>query len=117
MERKEYVKRLSDAGSDLWRSCKEAQNGLDESIVTTCIGDITDNLSKYIDVIKDEVIGRLERIEALSCSIGLTERDEIKVRDLKDTVNGIGKTCSSIDEYIIDACSLTGINERLKVVV
>ncbi|MBP5305172.1 MAG: hypothetical protein J6Z02_04920 [Lachnospiraceae bacterium] len=117
MEREEYIKRLSVTGSDLWRSCREAQSGLDESIVTTCIGDITGNLSKYIEVIKDEVIGRLERIEALSCSLGLTERDEAKVRGLKDTVSGIGKACSSIDEYIIDACSLTGINERLKVVV
>ena len=47
MEREEYFKRLSNEGSDLWRSCREAQNGLDDSIVTTCIGNITENLSKY----------------------------------------------------------------------
>lgn len=117
MERDEYIKRLSDAGSDLWTACRKALSGLDDSIVTICIGDITENLSVYIDTVKDEIIGKLERIEALSCAIGLTERDETKIKDLKTNISAIGIKCGSIDEYIIDACSLTSINDVLREVL
>ena len=114
MTKEKYEKLLSSTGSMLYNACMGTLDHMDHSLVSSNIDDILGGLHEYMEILRDEIYGRFNKLEALSSSTGLTGRDLEKMKSLKETVMAMGINCHSIDEYVIDACSLTMINELLK---
>ena len=113
MEKNEYFLRLNQAESNLWKNCNETVNQIDRNIVRYNVDDMILNLKEYINREKDKALGCLCKYEALSGSIGLSEDDIRKIASLKESISSISDDCKDIEEYVINACTLASISERL----
>lgn len=113
MERNEFILKRDKAASDLWTVCNETMSRIDKNLVTHGIDDMILNLKEYIGHEKDKAHGCLCKYEALSGSIGLSEDDVRKIVSLKESISSISDDCRNIEEYVINACTLASISERL----
>ena len=113
MDRNEFMLKRDKAASDLWAACYETMRKIDKNLVAQGIDDMILNLKEYINREKDKALGCLCKYEALSGSIGLSEDDIRKIVSLKESISSISDDCKDIEEYVINACTLASISERL----
>ena len=113
MDKEEFILRRNDAGSQLWDACSKTLTEMDHMLVENRIDEIIDRLKIFIRQEKDAIMGRLIKLESLSKSLGLSEKDLYKIRSLKESIIQISDECICIDEYVINACTLAAVNESL----
>ncbi|MCR5604876.1 MAG: hypothetical protein K6G27_14405, partial [Lachnospiraceae bacterium] len=77
------------------------------------VDDMIINLKEYIDNEKDEILGKLYKYIACSELLEMNDNDLRKIKSLRDSITDISNEYDSIDEYVINACTLTMINDKL----